>query len=60
MKVRVLVKEYVDLDVNIESNWGVDTDEYLDDLEDYLRDSKKVKEEVRDKLVLDDFDWEVE
>ena len=60
MKVRVLVKEYVDLDVNIESNWALDTDEYLDDLEDYLSTSKKVKEEVKDKLVLDNFDWEVE
>ena len=59
MKVRVLVKEYVDLDVNIESNWGVDTDEYLDDLEDYLKTSKKIKEEIKDKLVLDNFDWEV-
>ena len=60
MKVRVLVKEYVELDVNIESNWGIDTDEYLDDLDDYLRTSKKVKEEIRDKLILNDFEWEVE
>ena len=60
MKVRILIKEYVDLDVNIESNWGVDTDEYLDDLEDYLKTSKKIKEEIKDKLVLDNFDWEVE
>ena len=60
MKVRVLVKEYVELDVNIESNWGVDTDEYLDDLDDYLKTSKKIKEEIRDKLILNDFEWEVE
>ena len=60
MKVRVLVKEYVELDVNIESNWGVDTDEFLDDLDDYLRTSKKIKEEIRDKLILNDFEWEVE
>lgn len=60
MKVRVLVKEYVELDVNIESNWGIDTDEYLDDLDDYLRTSKKIKEEIRDKLILNDFEWEVE
>ena len=60
MKVRVLVKEYVELDVNIESNWGKNTDEFLDDLDDYLKTSKKIKEEIRDKLILDDFDWEVE
>ena len=60
MKVRILIKEYVELDVNIESNWALDTDEYLDDLEDYLKTSKKIKEEIKDKLVLDNFDWEVE